>query len=88
MERQTMLASADDIGRCWVGIASCLKKGHEMLFSTPKQTSEIINKREYDPLLRILQKLLDEWRRDFDTANCMYLLGFKHPFNTAALTLI
>ncbi|KAN0095784.1 hypothetical protein V8E51_016495 [Hyaloscypha variabilis] len=69
MERQPMLASVDDTSRCWVGVASCLKKGHELLFSTPKQTSDIINKREYDPLLRILQKLLDDWRRDFDTAN-------------------
>jgi hypothetical protein len=77
MESQAGLASVDDTGRCWVSIASCLKKGHELLFSTPKQTSDIINKREYDPLLRILQKLLDDWRRDFDTANCTHLLGFK-----------
>jgi hypothetical protein len=62
--------STDDTTECWEGIASLLKKGHEMLFSSSNSTSEIVGKRQYHPLLQILQTLLEDWRRFFEGVKC------------------
>jgi hypothetical protein len=70
MTRQHSLSSLDDSTSCWVGIASLLQKGHELLFSTPKQIDGLVSRREYGPLLRILLALLEDWQKDFESANC------------------
>jgi hypothetical protein len=70
MTKQYTLTNLDDSTSCWVGIASLLQKGHELLFSTPKQIDDLVSKREYGPLLRILVALLEDWQRDFESANC------------------
>ena len=62
--------STDDNTECWEGIASLLKKGHELLFSSSHNTIEIVSKRQYHPLLQILQALLEDWRRMYEAAKC------------------
>jgi len=81
--RQSISTSLDGSTNCWVGIASLLQKGHELLFSTPKQIDDLVSEREYGPLLRILLTLLEDWRRGFESSNCTSTHPSIYPGPTA-----
>ncbi|KAK2751168.1 hypothetical protein FQN57_000245 [Myotisia sp. PD_48] len=57
-----------DTIRCWVGVASLMKKGNEMLFPSREKTRDIIKSGEYLAVLRVLNPLLREWQKEFDRA--------------------
>ncbi|PGH17447.1 hypothetical protein AJ80_04817 [Polytolypa hystricis UAMH7299] len=57
-----------DTIRCWVGVASLMKRGNELLFPSRERTREIIKNGEYLDTLRRLNPILREWQQDFDRA--------------------
>ncbi|EAS28605.3 uncharacterized protein CIMG_09809 [Coccidioides immitis RS] len=57
-----------DTIRCWVGVASLMKRGNELLFPSRERTRDIINSGEYIAVLRMLNPLLQDWQREFDRA--------------------
>ncbi|KAI5307369.1 proline dehydrogenase [Ascosphaera pollenicola] len=57
-----------DTIRCWVTVASLMKRGNEFLFQSRERTREIIRSGEYLRFLEMLNPLLTEWQRDFERA--------------------
>ncbi|KAM5433511.1 zinc finger transcriptional activator [Microsporum ferrugineum] len=57
-----------DTIRCWVGVASLMKRGNELLFPSRERTREIVKTGEYLAVLRVLNPLLREWQKEFDRA--------------------
>ncbi|KAL1952798.1 hypothetical protein VTO42DRAFT_4242 [Malbranchea cinnamomea] len=57
-----------DTIRCWVGVASLMKRGNELLFPSRERTRELIKNGEYLAVLRTLNPLLQDWQREFDRA--------------------
>ncbi|EEP79880.1 predicted protein [Uncinocarpus reesii 1704] len=57
-----------DTIRCWVGVASLMKRGNELLFPSRDRTRDIIKSGEYLSVLRMLKPLLHDWQREFDRA--------------------
>ncbi|KAK2788420.1 hypothetical protein FQN51_002913 [Onygenales sp. PD_10] len=64
---ETSAKNGDTI-RCWIGVASLMKRGNELLFTSREKTREIVKSGEYLGFLRILNPLLREWQMDFDRA--------------------
>ncbi|WEW56978.1 zinc finger transcriptional activator [Emydomyces testavorans] len=54
--------------RCWVGVASLMKRGNELLFPSREKTRDIIQSGEYLAYLRMLNPLLQDWQREFERA--------------------
>ena len=63
--------------RHWIGIASLLQKSHELLCSTLKPRDELLQRESYEPILEILQSLLEEWLADFENANGLSILHVR-----------
>lgn len=57
-----------DTIRCWVTVASLMKRGNEFLFQSRERTREIIKTGEYLRFLQMLNPLLTEWQHDFERA--------------------
>ncbi|QSS57949.1 C6 transcription factor [Histoplasma capsulatum] len=57
-----------DTIRCWIGVASLMKRGNELLFTSRERTKEMVRSGEYLAILRILNPLLREWQMEFDRA--------------------
>ncbi|ODH14675.1 hypothetical protein ACO22_06533 [Paracoccidioides brasiliensis] len=57
-----------DTIRCWIGVASLMKRGNELLFTSREKTKEIVRSGEYLGILRVLNPLLREWQIEFDRA--------------------
>ena len=62
--------SEDDTTHCWVGVATLLKKGIDMLFPSQDHTNRIVQNGEYVNILQVLQPLLQDWEKKFDNAKC------------------
>lgn len=62
----------DDTTRCWVGVATLLKKGIDLLFPSQSHTNEIVKNGEYVKWLQYLQPFLQDWEKNFDDAKCMF----------------
>ncbi|KAI2345857.1 zinc finger transcriptional activator [Ophidiomyces ophidiicola] len=59
-----------DTIRCWVGVASLMKRGNELLFPSREETRDIIKNGDYLSVLQSLNPLLEDWQREFDRAKC------------------
>ncbi|OJD17081.1 hypothetical protein AJ78_02781 [Emergomyces pasteurianus Ep9510] len=57
-----------DTIRCWIGVASLMKRGNELLFTSRERTREMVRSGEYLAVLRVLNPLLREWQMEFDRA--------------------
>lgn len=57
-----------DTIRCWVGVASLMKRGNELLFPSRERTIDIIKSGEYLKTLRMLNPLLHDWQLEFSRA--------------------
>ncbi|KAL2361257.1 hypothetical protein RJZ56_005862 [Blastomyces dermatitidis] len=57
-----------DTIRCWIGVASLMKRGNELLFTSRDRTKEMVRSGEYLAILRVLNPLLREWQVEFDRA--------------------
>jgi hypothetical protein len=66
-DQDASIKNGDTI-RCWVGVASLMKKGNELLFPSRQRTREMIETGEYLAVLQVLNPQLREWQREFDRA--------------------
>ncbi|KKZ68804.1 hypothetical protein EMCG_05603 [[Emmonsia] crescens] len=57
-----------DTIRCWIGVASLMKRGNELLFTSREKTREMVRSGEYLAILRVLNPLLRDWQMEFDRA--------------------
>lgn len=64
-----------DTIRCWIGVASLMKRGNELLFTSRERTKEMVRSGEYLAILRILNPLLREWQMEFDRAKRKLICG-------------
>ncbi|KAI5300982.1 hypothetical protein KEM55_003406, partial [Ascosphaera atra] len=67
MENEGSRNHGDTI-RCWVTVASLMKRGNEFLFQSREKTRDIIRSGEYLKVLEMLNPLLSDWQRDFERA--------------------
>ncbi|KAI5287072.1 hypothetical protein KEM54_006267, partial [Ascosphaera aggregata] len=61
-----------DTIRCWVTVASLMKRGNEFLFQSRERTREIIRTGEYLRFLQMLNPLLTEWQKEFERAKLSF----------------
>ncbi|OJJ45657.1 hypothetical protein ASPZODRAFT_504515 [Penicilliopsis zonata CBS 506.65] len=60
------VVSFDDTSRLWTGIATLMRKGNELMFSSRRHTREIIQDGRYVGLLYIIHPNLVDWKKEFD----------------------
>lgn len=73
MDQDAASVNHGDTIRCWVGVASLMKRGNELLFPSREKTRELIDSGEYLAVLRKVNPMLWEWQKEFDRAKCMSL---------------